>query len=218
MAASLGLAIGGHEAYYSASHPAALYNFQTTADPLVAADTAAPLLTFPQLLDEYSPPPRVHAAAGSQMNGFPSSYYCNSAGVYDDAGRRGGGGIGGVNRRPAGRIGFRTRSEVEVMDDGFRWRKYGKKAVKSSPNLRNYYRCSADGCGVKKRVERDRDDPRYVLTSYDGVHNHATPGSHGHGASREAAAYSAPAVVPDTWTWSDLHAAAAAAHSSESSY
>jgi hypothetical protein len=64
---------------------------------------------------------------------------------------------------------------------------------------------------VKKRVERDRDDPRYVITSYDGVHNHPTPGSHG--ASREAA-YSAPA--PPTWTWSDLHAAAA--HSSESSY
>uniref|UniRef100_J3KX47 WRKY domain-containing protein n=1 Tax=Oryza brachyantha TaxID=4533 RepID=J3KX47_ORYBR len=41
------------------------------------------------------------------------------------------------------RIGFRTRSEeVEVLDDGFKWRKYGKKAVKSSPNPRNYYRCS----------------------------------------------------------------------------
>jgi hypothetical protein len=40
---------------------------------------------------------------------------------------------------------------------------------------RNYYRCSADGCGVKKRVERDRDDPRYVITTYDGVHSHASP-------------------------------------------
>jgi hypothetical protein len=28
---------------------------------------------------------------------------------------------------------------------------------------------------VKKRVERDRDDPRYVITTYDGVHNHASP-------------------------------------------
>ena len=25
---------------------------------------------------------------------------------------------------------------------------------------------------MKKRVERDRDDPRYVITTYDGVHNH----------------------------------------------
>jgi len=42
---------------------------------------------------------------------------------------------------------------------------------------RNYYRCSAEGCGVKKRVERDSDDPRYVITTYDGVHNHAAPGA-----------------------------------------
>ena len=28
------------------------------------------------------------------------------------------------------------KSEVEVMDDGFRWRKYGKKSVKNSPNPR----------------------------------------------------------------------------------
>lgn len=40
---------------------------------------------------------------------------------------------------------------------------------------RNYYKCSCEGCGVKKRVERDREDTRYVLTSYDGVHNHESP-------------------------------------------
>uniref|UniRef100_A0A0D9UXN6 WRKY domain-containing protein n=1 Tax=Leersia perrieri TaxID=77586 RepID=A0A0D9UXN6_9ORYZ len=96
------------------------------------------------------------------------------------------------------RIGFRTRSEVEVLDDGYKWRKYGKKAVKSSPNPRNYYRCSAPGCGVKKRVERDRHDRRYVVTTYDGVHNHA-----------------ANAPTPP---WSIVRPAAAAAHSSESSF
>jgi hypothetical protein len=209
MAASLGLSSSSHEAYY-----------YQAADPLAAAaaDSAAQL-GFSELLGAvrppgYSPaPPGYFAAGGETMNSFPAtSYYCSGAGAYDGgcAGR-------GASGRPssAGRIGFRTRSEVEVMDDGFRWRKYGKKAVKSSPNLRNYYRCSAEGCGVKKRVERDRDDPRYVITSYDGVHNHATPGCHGAAAPREAA-YSAPA--PPTWTWSDLHAAAAAAHSSESSY
>ncbi|KAG8084904.1 hypothetical protein GUJ93_ZPchr0010g8203 [Zizania palustris] len=77
--------------------------------------------------------------------------------------------------RVNGRIGFRTRSEIEILDDGFKWRKYGKKAVKNSPNPRNYYRCSSEGCNVKKRVERDRDDHRYVITTYDGVHNHASP-------------------------------------------
>ncbi|PKU83613.1 probable WRKY transcription factor 50 [Dendrobium catenatum] len=73
------------------------------------------------------------------------------------------------------RIGFRTKSEVEILDDGFKWRKYGKKAVKNSPNPRNYYRCSSPGCEVKKRVERDRSDSSYVITIYEGTHNHISP-------------------------------------------
>lgn len=72
------------------------------------------------------------------------------------------------------RVAFRTQTEVDVLDDGFKWRKYGKKSVKNSPNPRNYYRCSTEGCSVKKRVERDRDDPSYVITTYDGVHNHTS--------------------------------------------
>ncbi|CAL4954793.1 unnamed protein product [Urochloa decumbens] len=75
------------------------------------------------------------------------------------------------------RIAFRVRSEEEVIDDGYKWRKYGKKSVKNSPNPRNYYRCSTEGCNVKKRIERDRDDPSYVVTMYEGVHNHVSPGT-----------------------------------------
>jgi hypothetical protein len=73
-----------------------------------------------------------------------------------------------------GRVAFKTRSEVEVLDDGFKWRKYGKKMVKNSPHPRNYYKCSVDGCPVKKRVERDRDDPSFVITTYEGSHNHSS--------------------------------------------
>jgi hypothetical protein len=120
------------------------------------------------------------------------------------------------------RIAFRTRSEIEILDDGYKWRKYGKKSVKNSPNpryikitihqehhtitsststrisrsgcshldgwidvssadiqcarpRRNYYRCSTEGCNVKKRVERDKDDPSYVVTTYEGTHNHVSP-------------------------------------------
>ncbi|KAF4400591.1 hypothetical protein G4B88_023384, partial [Cannabis sativa] len=86
------------------------------------------------------------------------------------------------------RVAFKTKSELEIMDDGFKWRKYGKKSVKNSPNpriendgeyitntYRNYYKCSSGGCNVKKRVERDREDSSYVITTYDGVHNHETP-------------------------------------------
>ncbi|XP_018483379.1 probable WRKY transcription factor 50 isoform X2 [Raphanus sativus] len=72
------------------------------------------------------------------------------------------------------RVAFKTQSDVEVLDDGFKWRKYGKKMVKNSPNPRNYFKCSADGCPVKKRVERDGDDPRFVITTYEGFHNHSS--------------------------------------------
>lgn len=34
------------------------------------------------------------------------------------------------------RIAFRTKSVMEILDDGFKWRKYGRKTVKSSPNPR----------------------------------------------------------------------------------
>ncbi|KAL3497452.1 hypothetical protein ACH5RR_040184 [Cinchona calisaya] len=88
-----------------------------------------------------------------------------------------------VNSRNDGRemmgirekVAFKTKSEVEILDDGFKWRKYGKKMVKNSPNPRNYYRCSVEGCPVKKRVERDREDQRYVITTYEGIHNHQGP-------------------------------------------
>ncbi|KAK6118326.1 hypothetical protein DH2020_036745 [Rehmannia glutinosa] len=73
------------------------------------------------------------------------------------------------------KVAFKTKSEIEVLDDGFKWRKYGKKMVKNSPNPRNYYRCSVEGCAVKKRVERDKEDPRYVVTTYEGIHNHQGP-------------------------------------------
>ncbi|KAK1265634.1 putative WRKY transcription factor 51 [Acorus gramineus] len=62
------------------------------------------------------------------------------------------------------------------MEDGYKWRKYGKKSVKNSPNPRNYYRCWAEGCHVQKRVERDGKDGRYVITTYEGVHNHMSTG------------------------------------------
>ena len=71
---------------------------------------------------------------------------------------------------------------------------------------------------MKKRVERDRDDPLYVVTTYDGVHNHAVPGSGAQRPARSAplvaAPWSAPAAPCDPWG-TQLHAAA---HSSESSY
>lgn len=75
------------------------------------------------------------------------------------------------------RIAFRMKTELEVLDDGYKWRKYGKKMVKSNTNPRNYYKCSTVGCKVKKRVERETKDSSYVITTYEGIHNHETPHS-----------------------------------------
>ncbi|KAJ9670904.1 hypothetical protein PVL29_027071 [Vitis rotundifolia] len=68
---------------------------------------------------------------------------------------------------------FKTMSEVDVLDDGYKWRKYGQKVVKNTQHPRSYYRCTQDNCRVKKRVERLAEDPRMVITTYEGRHIHS---------------------------------------------
>ncbi|KAH6557358.1 hypothetical protein KP509_1Z119500 [Ceratopteris richardii] len=91
----------------------------------------------------------------------------------------GGGGPGGrkrgQKRKREPRVALITKSEVEHLEDGFRWRKYGQKAVKNSPHPRSYYRCTNSKCNVKKRVERSVEDPAMVVTTYEGQHNHHSP-------------------------------------------
>lgn len=70
---------------------------------------------------------------------------------------------------------FMTVSEVDHLEDGYRWRKYGQKAVKDSPYPRSYYRCTTQKCLVKKRVERSFQDPKTVITTYEGQHTHHCP-------------------------------------------
>ncbi|ONK75759.1 uncharacterized protein A4U43_C03F20230 [Asparagus officinalis] len=73
------------------------------------------------------------------------------------------------------RIIVQTTSEVDLLDDGFRWRKYGQKVVKGNPYPRSYYRCTSAGCNVRKQVERASTDPKEVITAYEGKHNHEIP-------------------------------------------
>ncbi|XP_061366172.1 WRKY transcription factor 23-like [Gastrolobium bilobum] len=73
------------------------------------------------------------------------------------------------------RFAFMTKSEVDHLEDGYRWRKYGQKAVKNSPFPRSYYRCTSASCNVKKRVERSFTDPSVVVTTYEGQHTHPSP-------------------------------------------
>ncbi|XP_072969213.1 WRKY transcription factor 71-like isoform X1 [Typha angustifolia] len=81
----------------------------------------------------------------------------------------------GEKREREPRVAFMTKSEVDHLEDGYRWRKYGQKAVKNSPYPRSYYRCTTQKCPVKKRVERCYKDPTIVITTYEGQHNHQSP-------------------------------------------
>ncbi|CAN4127292.1 unnamed protein product [Withania somnifera] len=70
------------------------------------------------------------------------------------------------------RIAFHTRSTEDILDDGFKWRKYGQKAVKNSTHPRSYYRCTHHTCNVKKQIQRHSKDTSIVATTYEGIHNH----------------------------------------------
>ncbi|KVI02054.1 DNA-binding WRKY [Cynara cardunculus var. scolymus] len=73
------------------------------------------------------------------------------------------------------RVIVQTTSAVDIVNDGYRWRKYGQKLVKGNPNPRSYYRCSNAGCPVKKHVERASHDEKVVITTYEGRHDHDMP-------------------------------------------
>lgn len=80
------------------------------------------------------------------------------------------------------RIVVQTTSDIDILDDGYRWRKYGQKVVKGNPNPRSYYKCTFVGCPVRKHVERASHDLRAVITTYEGKHNHDVPAPRGSGS------------------------------------
>ncbi|KAK4432237.1 putative WRKY transcription factor 33 [Sesamum alatum] len=79
------------------------------------------------------------------------------------------------------RVVVQTTSDIDILDDGYRWRKYGQKVVKGNPNPRSYYKCTYNGCPVRKHVERASHDLRAVITTYEGKHNHDVPAPRGSG-------------------------------------
>uniref|UniRef100_A0A0A0M0L1 WRKY domain-containing protein n=1 Tax=Cucumis sativus TaxID=3659 RepID=A0A0A0M0L1_CUCSA len=73
------------------------------------------------------------------------------------------------------RVVVQIETEVDILEDGYRWRKYGQKVVKGNPNPRSYYKCTSAGCLVRKHVERASHDLKCVITTYEGKHNHEVP-------------------------------------------
>uniref|UniRef100_A0A0E0JNN5 WRKY domain-containing protein n=1 Tax=Oryza punctata TaxID=4537 RepID=A0A0E0JNN5_ORYPU len=162
---------------------------------LAAATTAVPMM-LPAMtsLDWQSllqtclqvPPPVLEqqqaAAAADQYSGgndHGNMQVAESSG--DGAGNKekqvmakGGAGRSSGTKKKASRprFAFQTRSDNDILDDGYRWRKYGQKAVKNSKHPRSYYRCTHHTCNVKKQVQRLAKDTSIVVTTYEGVHNH----------------------------------------------
>ncbi|MFS7985147.1 putative transcription factor WRKY family [Helianthus anomalus] len=95
------------------------------------------------------------------------------------------------------RVVVQTTSEVDILDDGYRWRKYGQKVVKGNPNPRSYYKCTSAGCTVRKHVERASHDLKSVITTYEGKHNHDVPAQkNSHNNNTMSAAQQALSVQP----------------------
>jgi hypothetical protein len=134
---------------------------------------------------------RAAAAAGAAL----AAAFAEGDDIGD--GGEGGGGHGGGHGDTATVVS--VPSPDDLLDDGWRWRKYGQKFVRGSTHPRSYYKCTTPGCPMRKHVERDGRDTRLVVSTYEGAHNHARP-----------AVVAARANAPPRPTSAALRAAAAA--------
>jgi len=74
------------------------------------------------------------------------------------------------------RLEVECSENINVMKDGYKWRKYGQKHVKGSTFPRAYYKCMPPGsikCNVKKMVEKTDQDTTLII--YEGSHTHCPP-------------------------------------------
>ncbi|KAJ0258888.1 WRKY domain-containing protein [Hirschfeldia incana] len=116
---------------------------------------------------EFAVPRSVSSTGGTSDSGCRSSQ-CDE-GELDDPSRN----KRRKNEKQSSETGVSQSSgESDSLEDGFKWRKYGQKAVGGNAYPRSYYRCTSVNCTARKRVERASDDPRAFITTYEGRHNH----------------------------------------------
>ncbi|CAI9765371.1 unnamed protein product [Fraxinus pennsylvanica] len=63
---------------------------------------------------------------------------------------------------------------LKTPSDGYNWRKYGQKQVKSPEGSRSYYRCTFSDCNAKK-IECCNRSNHVIETVYRSHHNHDPP-------------------------------------------
>ena len=85
--------------------------------------------------------------------------------------------------------------DVDILEDGYRWRKYGQKLVKGNRFPRSYYKCTHPNCGVRKHVERSGQEPTCVVATYEGIHMHPLPATGSVAASKKARRHSEAAAA-----------------------
>nr|QIN97338.1 WRKY1 transcription factor [Isatis tinctoria] len=78
-----------------------------------------------------------------------------------------------TNYRENGLEHYSHDSPAPLHNDGFSWRKYGQKKIKTSSHQRCYYRCAYAkdrNCDATKRVQQIQDSPSVYRTTYVGKH------------------------------------------------
>ena len=167
--------------------------FGPPSDTTYPHNPVSPASALNSPLSCFSPPPSPlmlgpRSAAGSGLGPGPGSVLFSGAGLGIGSGLGSGTGSAARFSRPSMPLLRRTLSppvnaksvtrlvtDKDECDDGYRWRKYGEKVIKSTRFKRHYYRCSREGCRVKRVLERSADEPRVLLVSYEGEHNHRRP-------------------------------------------
>ncbi|XWS22796.1 hypothetical protein CRYUN_Cryun29cG0066800 [Craigia yunnanensis] len=82
------------------------------------------------LMEEMEGPASLNVQNISRNKNFPESNSLAGAGTEEEKGDK---------KIRKTKYAFQTRSQVDILDDGYRWRKYGQKAVKNNkfPSIRS---------------------------------------------------------------------------------